>query len=211
MIVFFNESEGWVAGPVLATVPGQGSDAFFFDLVAPGPLPFAGALVDPLVVSLHSGGSWWSLFGLLTGAACGGPPACIVGAVGAGPCGIFICWPWRTALSTPFSFVSWSIEDGVFYTAFLRWWLLLMLLGRQVVYLGWYEPSFSMFVHDGFIQVIWSITSRLVVALVEICCFSMCLWSSSFSCCRCWSSAFYTPVCRCLWILNIKCDGAYFV
>ena len=98
MIVFFDESEGWVAGPVLATVAGHSSDAFFFDLVAPGPLPFAGALVDPLVVSLHSGRSWWSLFVLLTGEACGGPPACVVGAVGAGPCGILSAdpagWPW---------------------------------------------------------------------------------------------------------------------
>ena len=83
IIVFFDESEGWVEGPVFATVPGCSSDAFFFDLAAPGPLPFAGALVDPLVVSLHSGGSWWSLFVLFTGGACGGPPACVVGAVGA--------------------------------------------------------------------------------------------------------------------------------
>ena len=50
------------------------------------------------MVSLHSGGSWWSLFVLLTGGACGGPPACVVGAVGAGPCGILSVdpegWPW---------------------------------------------------------------------------------------------------------------------
>ena len=104
--------------------------------------------MDPLAVSLHSGGSWWSLFtesklgllqygdarqqkgllmaplsprdvtschvelftfsrqcsqhclfiGLLTGGACGGPPACVVGAVGAGPCGFLSAdpegWPW---------------------------------------------------------------------------------------------------------------------
>ena len=40
--------EGSVAGPVFV-------DAFL-DLVAPGPLPFVGALVDPLV-SLCPGGS----------------------------------------------------------------------------------------------------------------------------------------------------------
>ena len=38
----------------------------FFDLVAPGPLPFVGALVDPLV-PLHSGGSCWLVLGLETG------------------------------------------------------------------------------------------------------------------------------------------------
>ena len=36
----------------------QGSDALFFALAAPGPLPSAGALVDPLVAPLCSGGSW---------------------------------------------------------------------------------------------------------------------------------------------------------
>ena len=50
------------------------------------------------MVPLHSGGSWQSLFGLVTGGACGGPPACVVGAVGAGPCGISSVdpegWPW---------------------------------------------------------------------------------------------------------------------
>ena len=65
---------------------------------APGPLPFAGALVDPLVTSLHFGGSCWFLFWLLTGDACGGPPVCVVGAVGAGPSGILSAepegWPW---------------------------------------------------------------------------------------------------------------------
>ena len=60
------------------------SDAFF-DLIAPW--PFVGALVDPLV-SLHSSGSWWFLFVLVTGGVCGGPPACVVGAVGADPCGL---------------------------------------------------------------------------------------------------------------------------
>ena len=115
--MFFDESEGWEAGPVLATVLVQGSDAFF-DLVAPGPLPFACALVDPLV-SLHSGGSWWFLFELVTGGACGGPPACVVGAAGADPCGILSVdpegWPWALfSLS-----MSWSIEDGVLFTAFL--------------------------------------------------------------------------------------------
>ena len=43
--------------------------------------------MDPLV-SLHSSGSWWSVFGLVTGGACDGPPACVVGAVGAYPCGL---------------------------------------------------------------------------------------------------------------------------
>ena len=64
---------------------------------APWPLPFVGALVDPLV-SLCSGGSWWFLFRLLTGGACGGPPACVVGAVGVDPCGLLPVdpdgWPW---------------------------------------------------------------------------------------------------------------------
>ena len=38
----------------------------FFDLVAPGPLLFVGALVDPLE-SLHSSGSCWLVLGLETG------------------------------------------------------------------------------------------------------------------------------------------------
>ena len=66
------------------------------------PLPFVGALVDPLV-SLYSGGSWWFVFGLVTGVACDGLPACVVGAVGAGPCGLLPVglegWPW--ALLSP--------------------------------------------------------------------------------------------------------------
>ena len=70
----------------------------------PCPLPFVGALVDPLV-SLCSSGSWWFVFGLVTGGACGGPPACVVGAVGADPCGLlpvgFEGWPW-TLLSLLF-------------------------------------------------------------------------------------------------------------
>ena len=53
--------EGWVAASVFV-------DALF-DLVAPGPLLFVGALVDPLV-SLHSIGSCWLLLGLETGGAC---------------------------------------------------------------------------------------------------------------------------------------------
>ena len=67
------------------------------DLVTPGPLPVVGALVDPLV-SLHSSGSWWLVPGLVTGGACDGPPACVVGAVGADPCGLLPVdlegWPW---------------------------------------------------------------------------------------------------------------------
>ena len=70
IIVFFDESEGWVAGLVYVNA--------FFDLVAPGPLLFVGALVDPLV-SLHSGGSWWLVLGFVTGEACDGPPACVCG------------------------------------------------------------------------------------------------------------------------------------
>ena len=62
MIVFFDESAGWVAGPVPNEVPGQGSDALFLALTAPGSLPTAGALVDPLEVPLCSGGSYWLLF-----------------------------------------------------------------------------------------------------------------------------------------------------
>ena len=57
-IVFLDESAGCVAGPVPDEVPGQGSDALFLALAAPGPLPSTGALVDPLVVPLHPGGSW---------------------------------------------------------------------------------------------------------------------------------------------------------
>ena len=57
-------------------------------------------------MSLCSGGSWWSVFGLVTGGACGGPPACVVGAVGADPCGLlpvgFEGWPWALlSLSFP--------------------------------------------------------------------------------------------------------------
>ena len=79
---------------------GQGSDALFLALAAPKPLPSAGALVDPLVVPLCSSGSWWSLFWLLTGRACGGPPVCDKGAVGAGPCGMLSAGPegWLWAL-----------------------------------------------------------------------------------------------------------------
>ena len=81
--------EGWVAASAFV-------DAFF-DLVAPGPLPFVGALVDPLV-SLHSGGSCWLVLGLETGGACDGPPAHVVGAAGANPCGLLLValegWPW---------------------------------------------------------------------------------------------------------------------
>ena len=89
----FLESAGCVAGPVPDEVPGQGSAVLFLPLVAPGPLPSAGALVDPLVVPLHSGGSWWFLFELLTGGACGGPTACDEGAVGADPCGSLSAGP----------------------------------------------------------------------------------------------------------------------
>ena len=142
--------------------------------------------------------------------ACGGPPVCDVGAVGAGPCGILSADPEGWPCSTPFSFISWSIEDGVFFTAFLGWWLLLLLLGRHVAYLGWYESPLNMFVCDGFIWVIWSVTSRFVVSLIEICCFIVCLWSSSFSWCWCQSSTFYATVCRCLWILDLKCDQVLF-
>ena len=66
-------------------------------MVAPGPLPLVGALVDPLV-SLCSSGSWWHVLGLVTGGACDGPPAYVVGAVGADPCGLLPVglegWPW---------------------------------------------------------------------------------------------------------------------
>ena len=48
----------------------------FLVLVAHGPLPSTGALVDLLVAPLHSSRSWWFLFELLTGGAHGGPPAC---------------------------------------------------------------------------------------------------------------------------------------
>ena len=70
----------------------------FFDLVAPGPLLFVGALVDPLV-SLHSSGSCWLVLGLETGGACDGLPAHVVGAAGADPCGLLPValegWPCR--------------------------------------------------------------------------------------------------------------------
>ena len=59
----------------------------FFDLLAPGPLLFAGALVDPLV-PLCSSGSCWLVLGLEAGGACGGPPSHVVGAAGADPCGL---------------------------------------------------------------------------------------------------------------------------
>ena len=74
-------------------VPGQGFAALFLALVAPGPLPSTGALVDPLVVPLCPSGSWWFLFGLLPGGAHGGHPACDVGAAGAGPCGSLSAGP----------------------------------------------------------------------------------------------------------------------
>ena len=49
-------------------------------------------------MSLHSSGSWWFMSGLVNGGACDGPPACVVGAVGAGPCGLLPVdpegWPW---------------------------------------------------------------------------------------------------------------------
>ena len=57
-IVHFDDSAGCVAEPVPDGAPGHGSDALFFPLVAPRPLLSTGALVDPLVVPLHSSGSW---------------------------------------------------------------------------------------------------------------------------------------------------------
>ena len=54
------------------------------------------------------------------GGACDGPPACVVGAVGADTCGLLPVglegWPWALL----FSVVCWSIEDGVLLAAFLR-------------------------------------------------------------------------------------------
>ena len=72
------------SGTCICQILGWVSDVFF-DLVAPWPI--VSALVDPLV-SLRSSGSWWFLLGLVTGGACGGPPAHVVGAVGAGPWGL---------------------------------------------------------------------------------------------------------------------------
>ena len=49
-------------------------------------------------MSLCSGGSCWLVLGLGTGGACDGPPACVVGAAGADPCGLLPValegWPW---------------------------------------------------------------------------------------------------------------------
>ena len=188
-----------VAGPVLE-VPGRGSDAFFFALVAPGPLPLTGALLDLLVVPLHSGGSWWSLFWLLTGGAFGGPPVCVVGAVGPGPCGILSADPE----GQPWALLSLSFL-GPLRMVFsllpsLGWWLLLWLCSHIVCF-GWYESSLDIFGGDWFIQIIWSIPLRFVVSLIGVCCFIRCLIlmgtlrCSSFSGCWCWSSAFYTMVC----------------
>ena len=81
--------EGWVAAFAFVNA--------FFDLVAPGPLPLVGALVDPLV-SLCSGGSCLFVLGLETGGACDGLPAHVVGAAGVDPCGLIPValegWPW---------------------------------------------------------------------------------------------------------------------
>ena len=76
----------------------------FFDLAAPGHLPFVGALVDPFV-PLCSGGSCWLVLGLGTGGACAGPLACVAGAAGADPFGLLLValegWPWALcSLST---------------------------------------------------------------------------------------------------------------
>ena len=92
IIVFF-ESAGCAAGPVPDELSEQGSAVLFLALVAPGPLPSAGALVDPLVAPLHSSGSWWFLFELLTGGAHGGSPACDEGDVGADPYGLLSASP----------------------------------------------------------------------------------------------------------------------
>ena len=118
------------------------------------------------------------------------------------------CRPWMTALGTLFLVDCWSIEDGVLFAAFLGWWLL--WLCSCVICFWWDEPSLDVFVCNGFIWIIWSVTARFMVGLIEICCFTVWLWSLSFLRCRCQSSTFYTTVSRGLRIVHVKGDGAYF-
>ena len=84
-------------------------------------------------------------------------------------------------------------------------------LCSHVICIGWDEPSLDIFMCDGFVRIVRGITTWFMVGLVEVCCFIVSLWSSSFSWCRCWSSVLYTMISRGLWIIHIKCDGAYFV
>ena len=58
--------------------------------------------------------TWFSDWG-----ACDGPPAHVVGAVGADPCGLLPVDIEGTALGTLFSVDCWSIEDGALFAAFL--------------------------------------------------------------------------------------------
>ena len=57
-------------------------------LVAPWPLPFVGALVDPLVSLCFQWILVVSVWIVDWGEPVVVPPACVVGAVGAGPCGL---------------------------------------------------------------------------------------------------------------------------
>ena len=146
-------------------------------------------------MSLHSGGSWWFMFVLVTGGACGGPPAHVVGAVGADPQGLssvgFEGQLWALLslsclgpLRMVFSLLPSSDDD-------------LLWLCSHVICIRWDESSLNIF--------------RFMVGLIEVCCFIMSLWSSSFSWCRCWSSVLYTTIHRSLWIFHIEGDGVYFV
>ena len=64
-------------------------------------------------------------------------------------------------LGTLFSVNCWSVEDGVLFAAFLRQWLL--WLCSFVICLWWDKPSLDVFVCNGFIWVIGSITTRFMV------------------------------------------------
>ena len=176
----------------------------FFGLVAPGPLLFVGALVDPLV-SLCSSGSCWLVLGLETGGACDGPPALVVGAAGADPCGLLPValegQPWALfslsivgSLRMVHSLLPSSDDDCCGCVALLSGtnlpWTFLFVMDSS----GLYETS----------------PLGLWWGLIEVCWFAVWLWSPSLLRCRCRSSTFYITVSRCLRIVHIKGNGADF-
>ena len=123
-------------------------------------------------MSLHSGGSWWFLFGLVTGGASGGPPACVVGAVGAGPCGLFTFnpegWPWALLsllclgpFRMVFSLMP-SLDDNCCWGCVAK----LSALG------GMNLPWTCLFVMDSF-RLYEAFPLGSWWALIEVCCFIM--------------------------------------